>query len=77
MPPVAGVLPPLNGIWNFVGSPYPRIRAASAPSVVEQASAVSLRTGLFVELIYAHVVSARKFGLGVNGPSETRLCVND
>ena len=40
-------------VFGILGSPYPRIRAASAPSVVEQASAVSLRTGLFVELIYA------------------------
>ena len=28
-------------------------------------------------LVMRVVVSASKFGRGVNGPSETRLCVND
>ena len=40
-------------VFGILGSPYPRIRAASAPSVVEQAPCISLRTGLFVEVIYA------------------------
>ena len=40
-------------VFGILGSPHPRIRAASAPSVVEQAPLLRLRTGLFVELIYA------------------------
>ena len=42
-----------SAVFGILGSPYPRIRAASAPSVVEQAPCISLRTGLLVELIYA------------------------